>query len=77
MDQVSLASYDRLAREYARRLFDELDHKPLDRALLARFTEETRRLGPVCDLGCCLGHVARHLRRQGWDAPGRLQISLS
>jgi SAM-dependent methyltransferase len=64
------ASYDRLAREYARRLFDELDHKPLDRALLARFTEEARRLGPVCDLGCGPRHIARHLRGLGVEAFG-------
>lgn len=39
-DQVTQAireSYDRLAVEYARRLFDELQHKPLDRKLLGRF----------------------------------------
>ena len=27
-------NYDRLAREYANRIFDELQHKPLDRELL-------------------------------------------
>jgi SAM-dependent methyltransferase len=63
-------SYDRLAGEYARRLFDELDHKPLDRTLLARFTQETRGLGPVCDLGCGPGHVTRHLRCLGAEAFG-------
>lgn len=65
-----LKSYDRLAGEYARRLFDELDHKPLDRALLARFTQETQGLGPVCDLGCGPGHVTRHLRWLGAEAFG-------
>ena len=62
------ASYDRLAEEYARQLFDELDHKPLDRALLARFAEET--WGPVCDLGCGPGHVARYLRNLGAEVFG-------
>src|SRR5215208_5605071 len=45
-------SYDRLAGEYAKHLFDELSHKPLDRQLLVRFAQETRGLEPVCDLGC-------------------------
>ncbi len=30
-------SYDRIADEYARRLFEELQRKPLDRELLSRF----------------------------------------
>lgn len=30
-------NYDRLADEYARKLFNELQHKPLDRELLNRF----------------------------------------
>ena len=64
------ASYDRVAGEYAERIFDELKHKPLDRALLARFAEETRGLGPVCDLGCGPGHVARHLRGLGAEVFG-------
>lgn len=31
------ASYDRVADEYVRRIYDELQHKPLDRNLLDRF----------------------------------------
>ncbi len=58
-------SYDRLAGEYARRLFNELEHKPLDRELLRRFAAETARQGEVCDLGCGPGHVARYLRDVG------------
>jgi len=57
-------SYDRVAGEYARRLLDELDRKPLDRALLAAFAEAAPP-GPVADLGCGPGHVARHLHRLG------------
>jgi hypothetical protein len=33
-------SYDQVADEYIRRIFDELQHKPLDRQLLARFATE-------------------------------------
>jgi SAM-dependent methyltransferase len=58
-------SYDRLAEEYARRIADELQHKPLDRALLDRFAKQTNGLGDVCDMGCGPGHVARYLRDAG------------
>jgi SAM-dependent methyltransferase len=58
-------SYDRLAEEYARRIFDELQHKPLDRELLDRFANETKGRGEVCDMGCGPGHVARYLRDAG------------
>jgi SAM-dependent methyltransferase len=58
-------SYDRLAEEYARRLFDELQHKPLDRQLLDRFASQTSGQGEVCDMGCGPGHVARYLRDAG------------
>jgi SAM-dependent methyltransferase len=58
-------SYDRLAEEYARRIFDELQHKPLDRELLNRFVKQTKGRGEVCDMGCGPGHVARYLRDAG------------
>lgn len=58
-------SYDRLADEYARHIFDELQHKPLDRELLNRFAAETAGCGEVCDLGCGPGQVARYLRDAG------------
>jgi SAM-dependent methyltransferase len=58
-------SYDRLAEEYARRIADELQHKPLDRALLDRFVRQTRGQGDVCDMGCGPGHVARYLHDGG------------
>ncbi len=58
-------SYDRLAEEYTRRIADELQHKPLDRELLDRFTKQTRGRGDVCDMGCGPGHVARYLRDAG------------
>ncbi len=61
-------SYDRIADEYARRIADELQHKPLDRELLNRFAAEVR--GPVCDMGCGPGHVARYLREAGAEVFG-------
>ena len=59
-------SYDQVADEYARRLFGELQHKPLDRALLDRFAASAREAaGLVCDMGCGPGQVARYLHERG------------
>jgi SAM-dependent methyltransferase len=58
-------SYDRAARAYAEHLCDELDRKPLDRALLNRFAEEVAGRGLVADLGCGPGHVAAYLAARG------------
>jgi SAM-dependent methyltransferase len=58
-------SYDRVAAEYARRISGELEHKPLDRQLLDRFAARVQGPGPVCDLGCGPGHVARYLHERG------------
>jgi SAM-dependent methyltransferase len=64
------ASYDRVAGEYVRRIYDELRHKPLDRELLDRFADDVRALGPACDLGCGPGQVARYLHDRGADVLG-------
>ena len=58
-------SYDQVAGEYVTRIFHELEHKPMDRALLDRFAAEERGLGTVCDMGCGPGHVAQYLHKQG------------
>src|SRR6266699_3609962 len=63
-------SYDRIADEYALRIFNELQHKPLDRELLNRFAAEIVGRGAVCDMGCGPGHVARYLRDAGATAFG-------
>jgi trans-aconitate methyltransferase len=57
-------SYDRVADEYTRHIFDELQSKPLDRELLSRLAAEVGS-GQVCDMGCGPGHVARFLRDAG------------
>jgi SAM-dependent methyltransferase len=59
------SSYDRVADEYTRRIYDELQHKPLDRELLDRFAESVRNKGLTCDLGCGPGHIARYLQGRG------------
>jgi ubiquinone/menaquinone biosynthesis C-methylase UbiE len=61
-------SYDRVADEYARHIFGELEHKPLDRELLTRFAAAVKGKGAVCDMGCGPGHIARYLRDAGGDA---------
>ena len=74
MDPRELAncqsSYDRIAREYASRIYDELKGKPLDRQLLDAFAARVNGSGPVCDLGCGPGHVARYLHDRGVDVFG-------
>jgi trans-aconitate methyltransferase len=63
-------SYDRVAAEYAHRIYGELEHKPLDRQLLDRFAVEIQSLGPACDLGCGPGHVTHYLYERGVQVTG-------
>jgi SAM-dependent methyltransferase len=63
--QACQTSYDAVADEYVQRIFDELQHKPLDRELLGRFADRVREIGPACDLGCGPGHVAQYLAERG------------
>jgi SAM-dependent methyltransferase len=68
-------SYDRVAPHYAEALLDELDGKPLDRALLSVLADDVRsRGGLVGDLGAGPGHVAAHLAALG---AGALALDLS
>jgi SAM-dependent methyltransferase len=70
-------SYDRIAGAYADALFNELDGKPLDRELLrdlvARVTANGE--GPICDLGCGPGQIARFMADAG--APNVCGVDLS
>ncbi len=59
------SSYDRVAGEYGQRFIDEPDTKPMDRQMLERFAAEVKGRGPVCDMGCGPGQIARYLRRCG------------
>jgi len=63
--QDTQASYDAVAPEYAERFKDEMDDKPFDRDCLDRLAREVGELGPICDLGCGPGQIARYLHRQG------------
>jgi SAM-dependent methyltransferase len=68
--QNTQTSYDQVAREYAEKFKDEMDDKPFDRGCLDRLRREVGSLGPICDLGCGPGQIARYLHRQGVDALG-------
>jgi ubiquinone/menaquinone biosynthesis C-methylase UbiE len=63
------ATYDAVARAYHSQLADELDGKPVDRALLEAFLELAGP-GPVADVGCGPGHVTRFLAARHADVSG-------
>lgn len=63
-------SYDEVAQEYLARLRDELEYKPLDRALLALMVEEAGTDGSIADVGCGPGHVAGWLAERGAHVTG-------
>jgi SAM-dependent methyltransferase len=63
--QDTQTSYDRVAVEYSQRYKDEMDDKPFDRECLDRLAREVGALGPICDMGCGPGQIARYLHRQG------------
>ena len=59
--------YDRVAEEYVHRIFNELDGKPFDRVQLDALGNKVGKLGPICDLGCGPGQVARYLKDAGFE----------
>ncbi|GAA1223609.1 class I SAM-dependent methyltransferase [Kitasatospora nipponensis] len=65
-------AYDTVAVDYERLLRHELDARPLDRAMLAAFSEltQTPGAGPVADLGCGPGRITAHLHALGVDVFG-------
>ena len=65
MSEEVRSSYDRVAAEYARHLYEELRQKPTDRQLLDEFAARHEEGGLTCDLGCGPGHVARYLSERG------------
>ncbi len=67
-ENTTRTSYDRVATEYARRINDELDHKPLERQLLAEFAKRVD--GRIADMGCGPGHVAAYQQELGADVVG-------
>jgi SAM-dependent methyltransferase len=74
-NDTTQTSYDTVAEIYGQQLIDELDGKPLDRQLLERFAKEAAAKGPLCDLGCGPGQIARYLRRCGVEDVFGLDLS--
>jgi len=68
--QDTQAGYDTVAYEYAERFKNEMDDKPFDRDCLDRLAREVEDLGPICDLGCGPGQIARYLQRRGVETLG-------
>ncbi|MFI6599422.1 class I SAM-dependent methyltransferase [Nonomuraea sp. NPDC050536] len=70
--RATQVAYDTVAADYAELLRDELDGKPLDRAMLTAFAElvQAPDAGEVADLGCGPGRVTAHLRSLGVNAFG-------
>lgn len=54
------SGYDAVAPTYAEQFRDELDHKPLERGLLAAFCDLSPA-GVIADIGCGPGHITRFL----------------
>jgi SAM-dependent methyltransferase len=63
------ATYDAIADTYHAELGDELDGKPLDRALLGGLAE-LAGAGTIADVGCGPGHVTRFLAELHPDVIG-------
>jgi SAM-dependent methyltransferase len=68
--EATRGAYDAVAPAYAERFGDELQHKPLDRALLDVFAERVRGRGVVADVGTGPGQVVRHLHHRGVEVVG-------
>ncbi|MFH9659130.1 class I SAM-dependent methyltransferase [Streptomyces sp. NPDC017248] len=68
--------YDTIAEDYAVHFADPLAHRPLERALLAAYAEQTGPHGRVADLGCGPGAVTAHLAGLGLSVFG-LDLSAS
>jgi SAM-dependent methyltransferase len=69
-DDALVESYDRIAARYAETFADELDGRPLDRAMIAAFAEQVPAGLPVADIGCGPGHITAHLASLGLPVLG-------
>jgi SAM-dependent methyltransferase len=64
------AAYDIACEAYVRKFINELDHKPLDRELLKRFSSVVGSGRPILDIGCGPGHTTAYLTSLGLIATG-------
>ena len=70
MNLDTRSSYDRLAMEYANRIYAELQHKPFDCKMLDWLIEKVDGVGSLCDIGSGPGQIARYLRDHGAEVSG-------
>ncbi len=63
-------AYDQVAANYVKQFYDELDHKPLDRKLLALFAERIPSGEQVLEVGCGPGEIAVYLNHLGVNMLG-------
>lgn len=68
--QHTADSYDKVAKSYASKFYNEMDHKPFDRMMLALLHERTADIGTICDLGCGPGQIAAYLQQIGAEVCG-------
>jgi ubiquinone/menaquinone biosynthesis C-methylase UbiE len=66
--ELTRASYDTVAVDYAELLRTEFATKPWERSVFAAFAELAQ--GPVADIGCGPGRVTAHLASLGLDVSG-------
>ena len=59
------SSYDKLAGEYARRIYSELENKPFDRQQIDNLATLACEQGVLVDVGCGPGQIARYLADRG------------
>ncbi len=68
--ETTAKSYDAVAGAYAATYFEEFAHKPFDRLMLDWLIQKVGNSGPICDMGCGPGQVARYLADRGAAACG-------
>ncbi len=62
--QNIIECYNKTAKNYADKFFNELDHKHLDRILLKRFVDENINKGKLIDVGCGPGQTTKFIADQ-------------
>lgn len=70
MRRLARDGWSAVADVYVEKLWNELDEKPYDRALLDRFASLADATKRVLDLGCGPGHVSKHLAARGLTMRG-------
>lgn len=64
LQQNIIDCYNKTAKNYADKFFDELDHKHLDRILLKSFIDKNINGGKLIDLGCGPGQTTKFIADQ-------------